>query len=475
MSSIESNQLASYHRTLTRHIRYLRGPVAGTRFTRAYARLVAREAYFWAWPMVNLYNRRLACADVLQPCLLDGVLPAAPLNSLAMLHDYIEPRQRMIACPDRDMIYGEGIAALEDTPVVIQVPNFGSRYWLYQLVDLRTDSFADIGAPYGTTPGFYLIVGPSWDGLLPHGITGVLRCSTNTALIMPHVELRDTPQDRAAVQDAIARIDMYPLDRYDGRTKKRDWHALPHRPARGPAYDDETSWVSPERFFDQLADVLEDAPALDGEEAHYSEILAVTAAARYDAALKQAMNDEAVRADRELIGPLLQFRDFGTPLPNHWTTHSNGGEFGTDYFMRTAIARSGILVQKSTETKYFHQDLDAAGNRLNGDGCYAIRFAHGEQPPARAFWSLTVYDAFHHLAPNARGRFSIGSRNDLVPDDDGAVTIYVQTDEPADPVQRANWLPAPEAQDFTLVLRACWPGAAILNGRWVPPAVVRVR
>ena len=475
MSSTDFNQLTSYRSRLTHHIRYLRGPVAGTRFTRAYARLVAREAYFWAWPMVNLYNRRLACEHITEPCLLDGVLPAAPLNALAMLHDYIDPLQHMIACPDQDMIYGEGIAALEDTPVVIQVPHFGSRFWLFQLVDLRTDSFADIGAPYGTTPGFYLIVGPDWDGLPPHGITGVLRCSTNTALVMPHVVQYDSPQDKAAVQDVVARIDMYPLELYDGRTKKRDWRTLPHHPLRAAAQDDETSWVSPDRFFDQLADVLDDAPALDGEEARYSEILAVTAAARYDAGLKQVMCDEAARADRDLIGPLLQFRDFGTPLPHYWTTHSNGGEFGTDYFMRTAIARSGILVQKSNETKYFHQDLDDAGQRLNGDGCYAMTFARGQLPPTQAFWSLTLYDAFHHLAPNAVARFSIGSKNDLVLDEDGALTIFVQTDEPADPIQRANWLPAPEAQDFSLVLRACWPSAAILNGRWVPPAVERIR
>ena len=27
------------------------GPVPGTRITEAYARLLARDAYFWAWPM----------------------------------------------------------------------------------------------------------------------------------------------------------------------------------------------------------------------------------------------------------------------------------------------------------------------------------------------------------------------------------------------------------------------------------------
>jgi hypothetical protein len=29
------------------------GPVGGTKITREYAALVARDAFFWAWPMVN--------------------------------------------------------------------------------------------------------------------------------------------------------------------------------------------------------------------------------------------------------------------------------------------------------------------------------------------------------------------------------------------------------------------------------------
>jgi len=29
------------------------GPVVGTKITEEYAKLVARDAYFWAWPLVN--------------------------------------------------------------------------------------------------------------------------------------------------------------------------------------------------------------------------------------------------------------------------------------------------------------------------------------------------------------------------------------------------------------------------------------
>ncbi|HEY2503489.1 MAG TPA: hypothetical protein VGI68_19280 [Mycobacterium sp.] len=38
----------------------------------------------------------------------------------------------------------------------------------------------------------------------------------------------------------------------------------------------------------------------------------------------------------------------------------------------------------------------------------------------------------------------------------------------------SNWLPAPDG-DFSLYLRAYWPEAEILEGRWTPPAVEQRR
>ena len=67
------------------------GPVPGTRLTDSYVRDLARQAYFWAWPMINVYNRLLAYEKLPGPGLAGGVLPVGPPNHLGMLHDYIEP------------------------------------------------------------------------------------------------------------------------------------------------------------------------------------------------------------------------------------------------------------------------------------------------------------------------------------------------------------------------------------------------
>lgn len=107
--------------------------------------MLARDVYFWAWPMVNVYNRRLAFSKAPEPGIMND-LPFAPLNRLAMLSDYVAPAERWVACPNQDVVYGASIVALDQSPAVVQVPDFGKRFWVYQVVDLRTDSFADIGA-----------------------------------------------------------------------------------------------------------------------------------------------------------------------------------------------------------------------------------------------------------------------------------------------------------------------------------------
>jgi hypothetical protein len=113
-------------------------PDPRVKVTEDYARHVGKDAYFWAWPMVNMYNRRLHFLQV-KETVRQGPLMEAPANRLAMLTDYVDPEERAIACPNQDVVYGIGALALDISPVVIQVPDFGDRFWVYQVVDLRTD------------------------------------------------------------------------------------------------------------------------------------------------------------------------------------------------------------------------------------------------------------------------------------------------------------------------------------------------
>ncbi|SDH33082.1 DUF1254 domain-containing protein [Bosea robiniae] len=447
------------------------GPDTRVKITEAYARLVGRDAYFWTWPMVNIFNRRLHFAQVKETA-RSGPLMQAPLNRLAMLTDYVEPEERSIACPNQDVVYGIGSLALDISPVVIQVPDFGDRFWVYQTVDLRTDSFVQLGKMYGTLPGFYLLVGPNWNGDVPPGITKVFRSPSNTGLMAPRIFQDDTPEDKRAIQSVLPGIMMYPLAEFDGTVKTMNWTKLPVVPPPPPS-ETETRWVFPEKFVDELPLVLADAPPLPGEEARYAQVLAVLTAAKTDPKLKRAMTEGAAEADERLVTPLFQFRNYGQQLPHNWSTISNESAFGTDYFTRTAVAKSNIMVNSPNETKYFYQDLDNAGGRLNAASRYTVTFPKGGTPPVNGFWSLSIYNEHHFFVANPINRFSVGTKNkDLKLNTDGSLTIYVQSEAPSDPAQRANWLPAPKG-DFSLYVRAYWPKAEVMQGAWTPPPVLK--
>jgi hypothetical protein len=255
--------------------------------------------------------------------------------------------------------------------------------------------------------------------------------------------------------------------------KSIEWSELPRMPFKATG-GGETKWVDPEKFFDELPIVLTDAAPFPGEEARYAQVLAVLEAARSDPTLKDAMVRAAGEVEAEVITPLFQFRNFGQQLPHHWSTISNESAFGTDYFTRTAVAKSNIFVNSPSETKYYYQDLDAKGERLNGANRYTVTFAKGQTPPVSGFWSLTLYNEEHFFEPNDIGRYSVGTKNKgLQLDADGSLTVYVQPDAPTDGNRRANWLPAPERGDFSLYVRAYWPQTPVLDGSWTPPPVMK--
>ncbi len=167
----------------------------------------------------------------------------------------------------------------------------------------------------------------------------------------------------------------------------------------------------PEKFFDVLGAVLADAPPMDGEEARYEQVHALLDAAASDPKIKAAIVDAATDAEKTVIAPLIEFRLWGLQLPYHWSTQGNGAQFDTDYFMRTAVARSKVFVNRPNETRYFYQDLDSGGGRLNGAKAYTVTFGKDQTPPVNGFWSVTLYNEHHFFAPNDLKRYSIGTKN----------------------------------------------------------------
>jgi hypothetical protein len=55
-------------------------------------------AFLWGYPMVNMMNRQSALTQIPEPGRLFGALPAAPMNRVGMLNDYINPHYSPRTC-----------------------------------------------------------------------------------------------------------------------------------------------------------------------------------------------------------------------------------------------------------------------------------------------------------------------------------------------------------------------------------------
>jgi hypothetical protein len=450
------------------------GTPAATVMTPEYVAAVGRFAYIWGWPLVNNFNRGAAAEKLPEAGRIGGVLPMAPPGSVSMLTDYIDEKQRFVTCSNQDTVYGAGYQHVDTKPVVIQVPDFGTRFFTYQIADARTESFGKIGKQYGTKPGFYLVVGPNWKGTVPGGITGVLHSSTDLVAMFPRIFQDDTPEDKAAIQPLLNQVVVYPLTEFDGKMKTKDWKSTPIFPAPAAAGGSETKWVVPENFFDQLPEVMKQVPPLPGEEAMYATFQSVLDAAAKDPKLKQVLVQTAVATEKDVIAPLFEFHNNGRPVGNGWTSPPNGAAWGFDYLSRAATARSNMYDNAPQETRYIYTDFDSTNQRLNGSHAYTVTFPPGQTPPVNGFWSLTLYNEKHFFNANPLNRYSLGTKSkSMKPNPDGSLTLYVQNASPG-PDKETNWLPAPK-EDFSLYIRAYWPKEEITEGHWAPPAAVRVK
>jgi hypothetical protein len=130
----------------------------------------------------------------------------------------------------------------------------------------------------------------------------------------------------------------------------------------------------------------------------------------------------------------------------------------------------GIYGNTKEEAVYVGTRVNADHEQLLGSQPYLIHFDKKDLPPAKFFWSMTMYDLpGRHLVANPINRYSIGDRTKGIRyNPDGSLDIYVQHTTPgAD--KESNWLPAPEGA-YNVIARIYGPDASVFDGTWKFPA-----
>jgi hypothetical protein len=164
------------------------------------------------------------------------------------------------------------------------------------------------------------------------------------------------------------------------------------------------------------------------------------------------------------------------PKHNGWLV-SRTGSYGTDYARRAAVDRIGLGAPLSKLALYPFTVTDSNLHPLTGSTRYVAHFPARDLPfPARAFWSLTMYDSNGFFVPNEAHVYLINNRTPLHYNRDGSLDVYIQPAAPRDPGERRAWLPSPtDSKAFRLIMRLYEPVdiAGIVSGHsWQPPTVL---
>jgi hypothetical protein len=157
---------------------------------------------------------------------------------------------------------------------------------------------------------------------------------------------------------------------------------------------------------------------------------------------------------------------------NGWRWSPRSGIMGNDYLFRAAFAKWFTGGNAPDEAIYLDARNDDKGAPFEGAKKYRIHFDKGQLPPAKAFWSVSMYNIDDgSFVENPIKRYTLGDRTPgIVSNGDGSFDIFIQQEAPIDAKQRANWLPAP-AGGFNLNLRLYVPDDSLQKGTWKPPIV----
>ncbi|MCK9901847.1 DUF1254 domain-containing protein [Frankia sp. Cpl3] len=390
-------------------------------------------------------------------------------NSLLNVPVLSTPASRSVVAPNVDTLYSVAWLDLRGGPVRLALPDTADRYVVFEMLDIYSNVFANVGTRLnGSQPGAYLITPPGWSGTVPAGTTTIAAPSWDVwALGRTLVNGDgDLPAARAVQrQYTVAATGL-------GVTGPVP-PALPAVDCANPP-DPQTPGDAGAAFFDELAAVLaaDPPPAADGPAlASLASIGVVPGStpSTGDPATVAALAAGVTAGETEVQAAA---EDVLVPSGT-WLGSFNGGVYGTDYLLRSAVAVVGLGANVPQEALYYWSGPDADGEPLTGGHTYRMHIAAGELPPVEAagFWSVTMYDEEMFLVPNPLRRYALGDRSDLAVNPDGSIDLYLSATAPEGHL--SNWLPAPDGP-FNLMIRAYVPTESALANRWHPPAIEKI-
>jgi len=387
-------------------------------------------------------------------------------NTLLNVPILSTPLSQSVVAPNVDTLYSVAWLDLRGGPVQLTLPDTTGRYVVFEMLDIYSNVFADLGTRLnGSHPGSYLITPPGWTGTVPEGATAVAAPSFDAWALGRTLVNGD--DDLAAARDVQRQYTVTTTSLGTSGTVPPE---LPAVDCANPP-DPQTPYDAGAAFFDELAAVLAADPPPAADDPALAALATIGVVPGSTPSHGDPETVAALAAGVTAGEATVQAAAEDVLVPSGtWLGSFESGVYGTDYLLRSAVAVVGLGVNVPQESLYYWSGPDLDGEPLTGAHTYRMRFAAGQLPPVddAGFWSVTMYDGEMFLVPNPIRRYALGDRSDLAVNPDGSIDIYLSATAPAG--HTSNWLPAPDGA-FNLMIRAYIPTEPALTNAWHPPAI----
>jgi hypothetical protein len=433
------------------------------------ASAIATDAYVYGYPLVTVAMTRRVGTNTAAPVGLH-----APMGQFASAREYPTAAFKDVTAPNADTLYSSAFLDLSKEPYILSIPDAHGRYYLFPMLDGWTDVFQVPGTrTTGTKAQKYAITGPGWSGTLPDGVTEY-KSPTNMVWIIGRIYCSGTAKDYQAVHEMQDKLSLVPLSSY----------GKPYTPPAGTV-DPNIDMKTPPReqvnaldiaaYFNLMAQSMKDNPPAADDAPIVARMakIGIQPGQPFDLSKLSPEAQQALKAvPKAAVGKIMgYFKDAGK-AEDGWLFFTKTGIYGTNYLDRAFITAVGLGANRPQDAVYPTSEVDAAGKPYSGANKYVMHFDKGQMPPAKGFWSLTMYNADYFFVANPLNRYTLSTRNKFKKNADGSVDLFLQNENPGKG-KEFNWLPAPEGK-FILMLRLYWPKEtppSLLDGSWTIPGV----
>lgn len=413
---------------------------------------LAKDAYVWGYPLVYFERTKRT------------------MTNLAHVPTDIFQHQSKLASPataeawaNNDVLVSSAWVELKDEPVVLKLPDTGSRWYVLEFVDMWGNPFTHLGKKTsGNKGGSFVITGPGQTATLTKGQTEI-KAPTSSIWILARTQV----DGEADVVKLIGTLKSMTLTPVSGKAP-----AMPPAPEARP----QDIRFSDAGFFDELGEMMKLYPPPASDDAMVNKLAAAGIGPGLTPSKTLGEKEVLALKDGQKAGE-SSLEEAVEKLPlrkNGWNLDRKFGDWGSDAQKRGAYAKIGFAQGSSDPDELFAPttNTDDGGQILTGAHEYVLHFEKGKTPPVEGFWTLTLYSSKGGgLVDNAKKRWSVGNRTGLKPNADGTLDIHLSVDAPK--TGDSNWLPAPKGDAFLLTLRMYQPKVEAVT--YELPAVKKIK